>query len=202
MAMRIDFPINPPTGAYQLLAGHLQRDDAEAALIVAYEPKDNRSGEEVLANVAAAISDLEIPIRELMLVRDGRWRSMLCDDLSCCPPEGNEITDFRNSRITAEQVANGKVLPFSNSEGLAHSIAEGELAKDPKWSAKVASFRVDPEDHELHAKQRDGAEAVLLLADFYIQDGKCDDLDLIARVLGRLSDIQVRDLIRTHCRDE
>ena len=193
MAMRIDFPINPPTGAYQLLAGHLQRDDAEAALIVAYEPKDNRSGEEVLANVAAAISDLEIPIRELMLVRDGRWRSMLCDDLSCCPPEGNEITDFRNSRITAEQVANGKVLPFSNSEGLAHSIAEGELAKDPKWSAKVASFRVDSEDHELNAKQRDGAEAVLLLADFYIQDGKCDDLDLIARVLGRLSDIQVRD---------
>ena len=109
MAMRIDFPVNPPAGSYQLLASHLQRDDAEAALIVAYEPKSNRSGEEVLANIAAAVSELDIPIRELMLVRDERWRSMLCDDQSCCPPEGNEITDFRDSRITAEQVANGKV---------------------------------------------------------------------------------------------
>lgn len=193
MAMRIDFPINPPAGAYQLLASHLQRDNAEAALIVAYEPSDNNSGEEVLANIAATVSELDIPIRELMLVRDGRWRSMLCDDLSCCPLEGNEITDFRNSRITAEQVANGKVLPFSNSEGLAHSIAECTLAKDPEWSAKVASFQVDPDDQDLNAKQRDGAEAVLLLADFYKQDGKCDDRDLMARVLGRLSDIQVRD---------
>ena len=102
MAMRIDFPINPPAGAYQLLASHLQRDNAEAALIMAYEPSDNDSGEEVLTNIAAAVSELDIPIRELMLVRDGRWRSMICDDPSCCPPEGNEITDFRNSRITAE----------------------------------------------------------------------------------------------------
>ena len=193
MAMRIDFPINPPAGAYQLLASHLQRDNAEAALIVAYEPIENGSGEEVLEKIAAAVSELDIPIRELMLVRDGRWRSMLCDDLSCCPLEGNEITDFRNSRITAEQVANGKVLPFSNSEGLAHSIAECALAKDPEWSAKVASFQVDPDDQDLNAKQRDGAEAVLLLADLYNQDGKCDDRDLMARVLGRLSDIQVRD---------
>ena len=193
MAMRIDFPINPPAGAYQLLASHLQRDNAEAALIMAYEPSDNDSGEEVLTNIAAAVSELDIPIRELMLVRDGRWRSMLCDDLSCCPQEGNEIIDFRNSRITAEQVANGKVLPFSNSEGLAHSIAECAIAKDPEWSAKVASFQVDPDDQDLNAKQRDGAEAVLLLADFFNQEGKCDDLDLMARVLGRLSDIQVRD---------
>jgi len=193
MAMRIDFPINPPTGAYQLLAGHLQRDDAEAALIVAYEPKDNRSGEEVLANVAAAISDLEIPIRELMLVRDGRWRSMLCDDLSCCPPEGNEITDFRNSRITAEQVANGKVLPFLDSEGLTHSIAPTIFARDINWNAQVIGFRIDPDANNLNELQRDGAESVLLLADFYVQQGFCKDYDLIARVLGRLTDVQVRD---------
>ncbi|MBU6264547.1 MAG: DUF4192 family protein, partial [Actinomycetales bacterium] len=38
MAMRVDFPINPPEGAYQLLASHLKRDHAEGALLVAYEP--------------------------------------------------------------------------------------------------------------------------------------------------------------------
>ena len=193
MAMRIDFPINPPEGAYKLLASHLMRDHAEAALLVAYEPEGSTSGEEVLQNTADAVSQLGIPIREIMLVRNGHWRSLLCKDPQCCPPSGNKIEDFQSSRIAAEQVANGQVLPYSDSEGLVHSIAPIDLAKDINWNAQVVGFRVDPEDNELNAKQRDGAESVLLLADFYIQDGKCSDYDLMARVLGRLTDIQVRD---------
>ena len=125
MAMRVDFPINPPHGAYALLASHLKRDHAEGALLVAYEPEGCDTGPEVLQNAADAVAALDIPIRELMLVRDGRWRSLLCSDESCCPSDGNPIEDFQNSRITAEQVANGKVLPFSDSEGLTHSIEIG-----------------------------------------------------------------------------
>jgi len=193
MAMRIDFPLNPPEGTYELLASHLKRDDAEAALVVAYEPAESDAGESVLQNVAAAISALEIPVRELMLVRNNRWRSLLCTDESCCPVDGTFIEDFQNSRIAAEQVANGKVLPFTDSEGLSHSISATQVAKDLNWNAQVIGFRIDSEDSQLNAKQRDGAESILLLADFYIQDGKCEDFDLKARVLGRLSDIQVRD---------
>ena len=193
MAMRIDFPINPPEGAYQLLASHLKRDHAEGALLVAYEPEGNTDGPEVLRNAADAVIASEIPIRELMLVRNGRWRSLLCTDEKCCPAEGNEIQDFQNSRIAAEQVANGKVLPYSDSEGLTHSIAPTLFAKDINWNAQVIGFRVDPEANNLNELQRDGAESVLLLADFYIQNGACKDYDLIARVLGRLTDVQVRD---------
>ena len=193
MAMRIDFPINPPEGAYQLLASHLKRDQAEAALVVAYEPYESNLGETVLQNMADAIAAIDIPIRELMLVQKDRWRSLLCQDLTCCPKEGNPIEDFQNSRIAAEQVANGKILPFENSEGLNHSISATQLARDLNWATQVNSFQVAPDDPELNAKQRDGAESVLLLADFYLQDGTCSDFDLIARVLGRLSDIQVRD---------
>lgn len=193
MAMRIDYPINPPEGTYQLLVSHLKRDHAEAALVVAYEPSNAQNGTEVLQELADAISKEEIPVRELMLVSKNRWRSMLCHDASCCPAEGNPIEDFQNSRIAAEQVANGKVLPFSNSEGLSHSISATELANDLNWCAKVIGFRIDVDDPELNIKQRDGAEAILLLADFYIQAGFSRDLDLMARVIGRLSDIQVRD---------
>jgi len=193
MAMRIDFPINPPEGAYRLLASHLKRDHAEGALLVAYEPEGNTDGPEVLRNAADAVIASEIPIRELMLVRNGRWRSLLCTDEKCCPPEGNEIQDFQNSRIAAEQVASGKVLPYSDSEGLTHSIAPTLFAKDINWNAQVIGFRVDPEANNLSELQRDGAESVLLLADFYIQNGACKDYDLIALVLGRLTDVQVRD---------
>jgi hypothetical protein len=103
------------------------------------------------------------------------------------------IEDFQNSRITAEQVANGKVLPFSNSEGLTHSISPTLFAKDINWNAQVIGFRIDPDANNLNELQRDGAESILLLADFYAQNGFCKDYDLIARVLGRLTDVQVRD---------
>ena len=193
MAMRIDFPKNPPEGSYQLLASHLKRDNSEGALIVAYEPADSLAGPEVLHNVADAVASLDIPIRELMLVRNNHWRSLLCSDDKCCPPEGNQIEEFVNSRIAAEQVASGKVLPFSDSEGLTHSISATILAKDLNWNAQVVGFRVDPDANNLNELQRDGAESILLLADFYSQTGFCKDYDLMARVLGRLSDIQVRD---------
>ncbi len=193
MAMRIDFPKNPPEGSYQLLASHLKRDNSEGALIVAYEPANSLAGPEVLHNVADAVASLDIPIRELMLVRNNHWRSLLCSDDKCCPPEGNQIEEFVNSRIAAEQVASGKVLPFSDSEGLTHSISATILAKDLNWNAQVVGFRVDPDANNLNELQRDGAESILLLADFYSQNGFCKDYDLMARVLGRLSDIQVRD---------
>lgn len=193
MAMRIDFPKNPSEGTYQLLASHLKRESADGALLVAYVPFENQEGEVVLRGAAKAVLDLEIPIRELMLVQNNRWRSLLCEDENCCPKEGNPIEDFGSSRIAAEQVANGKVLPFADSEGLTHSISATQIARDINWNAQVIGFRIDSEDSDLNSKQRDGAESVLLLADFYIQDGKCKDYDLIARVLGRLSDIQVRD---------
>ena len=193
MAMRIDFPKNPPEGSYQLLASHLKRDNSEGALIVAYEPANSLAGPEVLHNVADAVASLDIPIRELMLVRNNHWRSLLCNDDKCCPPEGNQIEEFVNSRIAAEQVASGKVLPFSDSEGLTHSISATILAKDINWNAQVVGFRVDPDANNLNELQRDGAESILLLADFYSQNGFCKDYDLMARVLGRLSDIQVRD---------
>jgi hypothetical protein len=201
MAMRVDFPINPPEGAYQLLASHLKRDHAEGALLVAYEPKGSDLGPEVLRNAADAVAALEIPIRELMLVRNGRWKSLICSDEKCCPPDGNPIEDFENSRITAEQVANGKVLPFLDSEGLTHSISPTLFAKDINWNAQVIGFRIDPEATNLNELQRDGAESVLLLADFYMQNGFCKDYDLIARVLGRLTDVQVRDFA-LGCHDE
>jgi len=193
MAMRIDFPINPPEGSYQLLASHLKRDNSEGALIVAYEPEDSLAGPDVLHNIADAVASLDIPIRELMLVRNNRWRSLLCNDEKCCPIEGNQIQEFANSRIAAEQVASGKVLPFSDSEGLTHSISSSLMAKDINWNAQVVGFRVEPDANNLNELQRDGAESILLLADFYSQNGFCKDYDLIARVLGRLTDIQVRD---------
>ena len=193
MAMRIDYPIDPSDGTFKFLASHLSREGSDAALAVAYEPENIRDGESVLARLADAISANDLPIRELILVRDGKFRSLLCSDEICCPPEGSPLPDFGSSRIAAEQVSQGRVLPFDDLAGLAASIAAQPIARDFDWFEKVATFEVDEKAKNLNALQRDGAESILTLADFFISEGNCSDLDLIARVLGRITDIQVRD---------
>lgn len=193
MAMRIDYPINPSDGTFKLLASHLRRDGSDGALAVAYEPTNIRDGETISARLADAISAIDLPIRELILVRDGRFRSLLCNDLTCCPPEGSLLPDFGSSRIAAEQVSQGRILPFDDEAGLAASISALPKAKDFDWFEKVSQFEIEENAPNLNQLQRDGAEAILTLADFFISEGNCTDNDLIARVLGRLTDVQVRD---------
>ena len=63
------------------------------------------------------------------------------------------------------------------------------------WIEQVESFWVDPESPDITALQQDGATAVIDLATQY-QLAACDLENhrvLCARVIGRLSDIQVRD---------
>ncbi|MBU6314403.1 MAG: DUF4192 family protein [Actinomycetales bacterium] len=73
------------------------------------------------------------------------------------------------------------------------------LASDKGFVALVSSFGVDPDSGDLTFMQRDGATAVIDLAAEFEQYGVASNLDLIARVIGRLSDIQVRDFaLGTH----
>ena len=68
MAMRIDYPVDIPEGAYDLLASHLQRDSATGALLVAYVPRDRSDGEVVLADAGAALTRIGITTDESLLI--------------------------------------------------------------------------------------------------------------------------------------
>lgn len=58
---------------------------------------------------------------------------------------------------------------------------------------QVESFWVDPQSPDLTALQRDGATAIIDLATQYLSGGCESHRQLCAHVVGRLSDIQVRD---------
>ena len=78
-------------------------------------------------------------------------------------------------------------------------IASLPLASDKDFVALVTSFSVDPDSPDLSFMQRDGATAVIDLATEFERYGVASNPDLIARVIGRLSDIQVRDFaLGTH----
>ena len=192
MAMRVDMPTDIAAESYDLLASHFQREAADAALIVAYV--DSQSDPEaVLINTSAALLRAGISIKESLIVSDGRYRSMLCHDSECCPPLGSPIPDIDSSRIAAEHVIAGHPMPFANVSGLVQSIAALPSAMQESWQSEVRAFWIESDSESLLDLQRDGATAVIDLAGEYAQGRGAEDRELAARVIGRISDIQVRD---------
>lgn len=192
MAMRVDMPTDIAPESYDLLASHFQREAADAALIVAYV--DSQSDPEaVLINTSAALLRAGISIKESLIVSDGRYRSMLCHDSECCPSLGSPIPDIDSSRIAAEHVIAGHPMPFANVSGLVQSIAALPSAMEESWQSEVRTFWIESDSENLIDLQRDGATAVIDLAGEYAQGRGAEDRELVARVIGRISDIQVRD---------
>jgi len=165
-------------------------------LMIAYVPSDKpelyETGAEVLGYMAISLLKNAIEIRESIEVIGSRWRSVICEDISCCPPEGNSLPDFDSSRVAAEQVMAGRTLPFIDVSKLADSIAALPNI-GPEFIAQVESYFVHEEAPDLNEKQRDGATAVVDLGQLYELGRGNSDPDLVAQVIGRLSDIQVRD---------
>jgi len=193
MAMRIDYPVDIPQGAYDLLASHLQRDSATGALLVAYVPAGRSDGDVVLTDASAALTRIGIATDESLLIQGGRYRSVLCQDQSCCPAEGNLIPEIDGSRIAVEHVVAGRAMPFANLQALTDSIASLPVAAEQRWIDQVKSFQLSSSAADLTKLQRDGATAVIDLAGEFASGRIGQDLELTARVIGLLSDIQVRD---------
>lgn len=203
MAMRVDYPIDLPTAAYDLLASHLHREGSTGALLVAYVPSGRSDGEAVLSDLAAALDRIDLKVDESLLIQDGRYRSTMCSDVQCCPPNGRDVPAIDSSRIAMEHVVAGRAMPFANLEALTESISPLVVADDEKWIACVSKFAVPEKSDDLTKLQRDGATAVIDLAGEFAFGRGGDDLELIARVIGRLSDIQVRDFaLGTHTEED
>jgi hypothetical protein len=193
MAMRIDYPIDQSEIAFDLCASHISADEADGALIVAYQPRERSDGDEVLAQTTAALSRAGIAIYESILIAQGSYRSLLCHDITCCPIEGRPVPPHDSSRIAMESVVAGHPMPFASFAELGTSVRSNLLAQEEQWLERVQKSYVDPSDSDLNNLQRDGATAVIDLANDFITHGISTDQDLIAHVLGRLSEIQVRD---------
>ena len=193
MAMRVDMPVGVSAEGYDLLASHFLRDGADGAFIVAYVGAGAVDPENVLINTSAALVRAGIDIKESLIVRNNRFRSMICSDLTCCPPEGSDIPDLGSSRIAAEHVIAGHPMPFENVDGLVQSIAAVASSFESVWADEVQAFWVSSDSEEIQELQRDGATAIIDLVGEYREGRGAEDRELAARVIGRLSDIQVRD---------
>ena len=67
------------------------------------------------------------------------------------------------------------------------------LSNDIEFVNSVRSFSIDADNVDFNLLQREGATAVIDLAMQFAQSGEGSDIELISQVIGRLSDVQVRD---------
>jgi hypothetical protein len=169
----------------------LKIEGPDGVLLITYTSAESETNLQLLNLISDELEILSIPLRESILVKEGIWLSLLCSDENCCPPHGSPIPIIEESRIAAEQVVLGVPLPLKNVEELVKSIAP--LPED----LEIIDFiniipKIDYHENPL-ALQREGAEAIVdFIAEFTVE-GLCRDKRLIALILVRLEDLQVRD---------
>ena len=102
-----------------LLAG-LRQVEKPAMVLVAYGDKEI-SLEQLIDLVPQA---KEFDVLDALWVRSRRWTSLMCDDVSCCPLEGNVLSDVTATDL--EFMVAGSA-PFASREDLATRLESIEL---------------------------------------------------------------------------
>lgn len=188
MAIRIDFPHEITAKEAEALASKMSGCDG--ALLVSYIPDDCEDLENILGPLTNALSEAGVLLKESLIVVGDRWRSLICADPNCCPIEGSPIPSLVDSRITVEEISRGKPMPFKNLDEMTRSLSS---EVDDVIVEMIG--RISPIDYENDPtpQQREGANAIVdFLHDFEV-DRICRDKRLVATVLVRLKDLQVRD---------
>lgn len=191
LALRMDFPESLSGDQLEELTRHLIRNDADSAIAVFYLPEKIESSHPIIKQINDCLLNSSLALRESLVVKDGRWRSVLCRDEICCPPEGNLLPDISSSRVAAEQIASGKPFPYKDLKALEDSIAgNSENLELLELISQIPDINYENSPVNL---QRAGAESVIDFISDFSADGVCRDQKLIAMVLVRLRDLQVRD---------
>lgn len=213
MAMRVDLMPDRPEclpRAQDLrpMIRALRGNGAEQCL--AFVITETPDHDEVLPYVDLVISldealvDAGIDLKEAALVRSGRWRSYICADASCCPPEGIPVPP-PHTGLAAEAAYAGTVL--RESRGALSALIAPDL--DAVMATERALEHVHRELTEAYSTgtaeaYRARIESVLERRVRRLADGPTGRLThrAVARMSVALLDRPFRDRIALHCLQE
>ena len=197
----------PPREHNRSLAAVLSRslatDHPDGALVlVVSDSADDRHGlphRDLLWEMCRALSRLSVPVRDSVLVRDGRWWSYDCAD-ACCAPDAGTPLPAGVTELEVASIATGTVVADAR-EDLGDRLAPPPGHDDRAMAAVCARIGVDCSAAVLG----DGPEAVAAQSWSAIREavgrfrpgvlpaGTVTDAE-VARVVWGLRDGEVRDL--------
>lgn len=189
LTQRLDLPTadgRDDDGWLQAVWGHAAADHADELVAVAY---DDGLRPELLAGLMHTAAATGISVRDVLVVRDGRWRSLLCTDEQCCPAEGRPVPEGDRDEVAAEFAMLGRAPVASRAE-------------------LVRGFAPDPADPALVVAVEAGAQIAPDTLEQWRDQSIVDILDLlgdarprpltshvVATVVVGLVDIRVRDTV-------
>ena len=201
---RIDLPEPDVAAAVaEMVVDHLERDGASGAIVVAYEDRGGRGGDDAegLADGAVqalldACAERDIAVAEALRVADGRWTSYTCV-AACCPPDGTPLRDrlAEPGEWTAAMALEGRQVLAGRS------VLESSVAPVGGLLAAAIRARLNTEVDAFLAVvaaqrlQEYGDATVRLVREWVgrIAGGGTLTVDAAARLLVGLLDREVRD---------
>jgi len=135
----------------------------------------------------------EFQLLDALWVRNRRWSSLMCDDSSCCPQEGNALADVTATEL--EFVLAGSA-PFASREDLANRLENITLDADHinnrDAALKTVSADFETQSQKLESKVSARSEFLGRLMHLWEQesDWDCDEFALLSVVVF---DVQMRD---------
>ncbi|MBA3252242.1 MAG: DUF4192 domain-containing protein [Geodermatophilaceae bacterium] len=203
LTVRVDLP--PAEGRQPVaehLAAHLAHAGAgEVLAVVVTDTEPSAAGEqEVVAAIRAAVGSRRIQLTDALCLRAGRWRSLVCRDASCCPPEGTAVDPSAASELAAVSVVLGEVVHASREdlETTLRPVAgadRAELDRTFEWVSRQLVTELAERGWEAVAE-----DSVTLLAEAVADRVEgCDALTpaVVARLSLGLGDVRVRDRVLT-----
>jgi hypothetical protein len=192
LTQRIDLPRPEDDLApwVDALFDHAGADLADEIVVVIIAPADDRAG--LVRSVRGRAAERGLTVRDLLLLSDGRWRSLLCEDPSCCPPDGRVLDPAAVAAVSAEFVGRGRA-PLASRDDL-----EGEVRPDPDGQAATAAALAASAPPSTGG-EREGREAWRDAAVTHVLEAGASTTGLAgqgaAMALHGLADIRVRDTV-------
>lgn len=111
LTMRVDLPAGGGAERWTAVAAALSpgvaaSGAAEGVLVLV--DADRAAGLEAVEHIGPVLLDLGVSLADALVTLDGRYGSVLCADLTCCPSEGRPIP--RGSAVAAAAVVAGRVI--------------------------------------------------------------------------------------------
>lgn len=212
LTLRVDLGgVRSGSEALDSCATHLARAGARGVMVLIYRDRVSGTDAGKAGTARRALPDARladrvtrkvrmrgIDVDEALLVTRDRWWSYLCDDRSCCPPEGHRIApaDRPSPVVAAATVAGLVAAPDRGS--LERSVEPAAAADRAAVAALVADAqaRADARGGDDDRRYRAGVvdEVAAAVAGQRSGRTRLDD-DVVARLLVALRDIGIRD----HC---
>jgi uncharacterized low-complexity protein len=203
VTFRYDLPEPPDEQLAQDIAEHaayvLDREQIFSALLVGYGPEHLVAP--VIGSATVRLLASGISLHEVLWADGGRYWSMLCDEPSCCPPEGRSYDPGSHPAAAAMEGAGLVAQP--DREALARTLQRPAGAADAISQATGQALarlqelvdRGEAEgdrDPQLRAT-RTGRREVQRAIRRYRRGGAIDSIEHLAWLAVLLSDIRVRD---------